>query len=154
MKIMKLLITLYVIPFIIVPIYFNKLIPSLFEISGYTFVYMEKLTFSFFYLPIWGLLLSIICIKLSKNSILINKIILMSIFFIITIKLGIPSMKIILYNNYNKNIRIIDIINNIELYLFRISIITLGIGIYLFLKNRIPISEYKYAIKKILNIKK
>jgi hypothetical protein len=155
MKIMKILITLYIFPILIIPIYFKKSIPVLFELSGYTFTIREELTTSYFYLPVLGLLLSIICLKiysiLSKISL---KIILMSIFSIISITIGIPSIKIMLYSNYHNNILFIDRINIIGASLLKISIIILGAGIYfLFIKNRAQISEYIYEIKNIFNIK-
>jgi hypothetical protein len=61
---------------------------------------------------------------------------LLSIFIIINMKLGIPSMKIIFYINYNKNIIINNILNNIEVSFFRISVIALIFGISLFIKNK------------------
>lgn len=141
MIIMRIFITFYVIPILIVPICFNKSIPALFELSGYIFECTEELTISYFHSPVLGLLLSIICIiiyskKYFENSIIFNKIILLSIFIIINMKLGIPSMKIIFYINYNKNIIINNILNNIEVSFFRISVIALIFGISLFIKNK------------------
>jgi hypothetical protein len=131
----------YVIPIFFIPIYYNNSIPTLFELSSYPFVIREKLTISYFYSPVSGLIISIILIIiyykiLSEKSILSIKIILMSIFFIITIKIGIPSIKIIFYsNNLNKNIIINNIFNNLELSLFKINVIALGIGIYLLIRK-------------------
>lgn len=147
MKFMKIVTIQYVIPLIIIPIYFNRLIPSPFELSGFIFVIPEKLAISYFYLPILGLFLSIICMKiysekLFENSIIFNKIILISIFSIITIKLGIPPMKIFFYPNYYKNIEIINIINNMEFSLLKICLISLGLGIYLFIKRELQILRY------------
>jgi hypothetical protein len=156
MKIMKLLMILYVIPFVIIPIYFRMSYPLLFEISGFSFINMEKMNFSYFCFPVIGLLLSIICIKissfkLSEYSIIFNKVIMMSIFVIITIKFGFPSMKNIFYLNYNNNFYIIynNIINNITTPILKFSFIILCMGIYFYIKYEIPISEYKYNLKNI-----
>jgi len=136
MKTLKILITSYIIPILFIPIYFNKLIPTLFELNGPTFVIKEELTISYFYLPVLGLLLSIICLKIySIFSEFFLKIILISIFIIITIKLEIPSIMIMLYSNYKNNILLIDKINNFTSSLFRLSIITIFAGLYLFIRE-------------------
>jgi hypothetical protein len=157
MIIMGIFIVLYLVPLVVIPL--NKSIPSFFELSGYIFDYKEMLTVSYFYIPFLGLLLSIFCItiyskKYFENSIIFNKIILMSIFFTINTKFGINSMKIIFYINYNKNINIINIINNLETSLFKISVITLIFGIILFVIYIIPISEYTYKIRRSIKYKK
>ena len=150
---MGIFVIFYIIPLVIIP--FTKSVPSLFELTKQIFECKETLTISYFYLPFLGLLLSIFCIiiyskKYFNNSNIFNKIILMSLFFIINTKLGIPSMKIIFYINYNKNINIINIINNLETILFKFSTISLITGIILFFIYIIPISEYIYEIKRII----
>jgi len=136
MIVMKILITSYIIPILFIPIYFNKLIPTLFDLNGPTFAIKEELNISYFYLPVLGLLLSIICLKIySIFSEFFLKIILISIFIIITIKLEIPSIIIMLYSNYKNNILLIDKINNFTSSLFGLSIITIFAGLYLFIRK-------------------
>jgi uncharacterized membrane protein len=136
-----------IIPIIILPIFYNNIpsqIPAFVDIMGNPVVFMEKTYISIFRLPIMGILLTVICIKMylikiSEQNINFNKIIWSVIAFIGSLKMGITSLE----NLFFDNSEITNIFRTSVLILVLIGVIILVYGLIKMYKNKISVIEYK-----------
>jgi hypothetical protein len=138
------------VPIIILSLFYNNIpnnIPAFVDLMGNPVIYLGKTYLSIFRLPIMGILLSIICIKmylikLTEENNKFNKIIWSVVAFIGSLKMGITSLEIIFYENLN----VINIFRISVLILVIIGIIILLYGLLKLYKNKITFVDYKIGI--------
>ncbi|MDR2798431.1 MAG: hypothetical protein LBB80_08805 [Treponema sp.] len=146
-------IILNIIPIIVLPMLYNNLpndIPAYVDFLGNVMVSVEKNNLTILRLPLMGIIFSMVCfimytVKLPDIKQKYNKIIWSIVAFIGSIKMGVTSIEVCLY----ENLEYIKIFRILVFVLSGTGIITLLYDVIKIYKNKVKVVQYKNGLNKM-----